>query len=179
MEIKKKKCKECSQMFTPYTTTQMACSYKCEMSLKSKKAAERKVSKVEKAKNEYSTWMRSAVTVCHSYIRLRDKGKPCISCGKKFNNNFQAGHYFSGGGHKAVKFDEVNINGQCFECNSGSNFDHEAYANGIVERWGSDEMVCLLERAYDEKRWSKEELRSVVSYYKEKIKNMINDERHL
>ncbi len=58
-----------------------------------------------------------AQVVFNKYIRLRDKDKPCVSCDKPLGSKYDAGHYFSSGGHKAVTFDENNVHGQCVTCN--------------------------------------------------------------
>lgn len=78
-----------------------------------------------------------AVKWCHLYIRTRDEGKPCVSCGNY--RELQAGHFFSGGKYGALKYDERNIHGQCKKCNYfGSMEEGARYEREIVNRIGQD-----------------------------------------
>jgi len=45
----------------------------------------------------------------NKFIRTRDLDKPCISCGRY--SRLEAGHYYSGGHHPALRFNELNVNG--------------------------------------------------------------------
>jgi hypothetical protein len=51
----------------------------------------------------------------NAYIRKRDEGQMCISCGNKPVQ--QAGHYFSAGKFNGLRFHEDNVHGQCIQCN--------------------------------------------------------------
>ena len=42
-------------------------------------------------------------------MRLRDQEQGCISCGTPLVGKYDAGHFFSAGGHGSVRFDEDNI----------------------------------------------------------------------
>jgi hypothetical protein len=56
-----------------------------------------------------------AVRHFHTFIRDRDKDKPCVSCGKY--TTLQAGHFYSAGHYPGLKFDPLNVHGQCVRCN--------------------------------------------------------------
>lgn len=171
--IKNKKCRECGGEFKPFKTTQRACSPICEAEIIRKKEIEKEKRAEEGKKNQLKVYFESTQTICNSFIRLRDQGKPCISCGKHWQKNFQAGHLFSVGGHSAVRFDEENINGQCLECNSSSVFDVEKYIQEFEKRYSKDEFEVLRVKAYEEKRWTVEELKNLAAYFRSKIKNLI------
>lgn len=72
------------------------------------------------------------------FIRLRDVGKACITCGRY--TELQCGHFISRR-FESVRFDEKNSNGQCEKCNGfehGNQFQHgviidEMYGNGTKE----------------------------------------------
>lgn len=53
--------------------------------------------------------------IFNEYIRLRDKDRPCISCGEI--KTLQAGHYWAVGGYDGLRFDEDNVHGECAGCN--------------------------------------------------------------
>ena len=167
---KQKKCKNCQKDFTPsiYQPFQRCCSPRCErMFLESKK---KKTIKVKEVRVE--SLIDTLVFIFHRYIRARDRGKPCPSCGSVWSAEFQAGHYHSAGANSSVRFNEVNVNGQCVECNSGSNFDKERYWNTLQKRWSIDKLSAMEEERTRVKRWSEEEIRELTKYYKEKLKDV-------
>lgn len=175
VKIKNKKCKFCGNEFKPFNSFQRACKPSCERAIIERKAEQRKERQTTRLKEQKESFFKSAVTICHAYIRLRDEGKPCISCGKKWNKEFQAGHLFSGGGHSAVRFDEENINGQCKECNSGSQFDMSAYIEEFEKRYSREDFEVLKAKAYEHKSWSLQELKNVNEYYRSKIKKLVEN----
>ena len=73
--------------------------------------------KETKNRKGLTTLLNSVKTICHQYIRQRDKGKPCISCGTQWSNTFQAGHFYKSELFSTIRFNEFNINGQCEQCN--------------------------------------------------------------
>jgi len=67
--------------------------------------------------------LESAQTQFNRYIRLRDAGKPCISCKEPLPNDisrFDAGHFRTRASCPELRFDERNVYGQCRPCNGGS-----------------------------------------------------------
>ena len=60
---------------------------------------------------------KTVVNLCHKYIRLRDVGKPCVSCKVPYKSDFDAGHCYPAGKYSNLKFNEYNIHGQCIQCN--------------------------------------------------------------
>jgi len=104
--LKEKKCKECSNNFTPQRPLQYLCSIECSIkdARKKQKQKEKKADKVVKDKlMTKGDWLNLAQKVFNSYVRLRDKDLPCISCGK-WSNRFDAGHYMSAGNHSYLRF---------------------------------------------------------------------------
>lgn len=118
-------------------------------------------------------WLKEAQMTFNKYIRMRDKGKGCISCSRNLADKFDAGHYFSSGGHKAVTFDEDNVHGQCVHCNQHLSGNLLQYQIGIQQRIGADRLIQLHEKAYTEKSWSIAELQDIKKKYQKKIKEML------
>ena len=77
----------------------------------------------------------------NAYVRARDEGMPCISCGEM--RPLQAGHYWSVGARPELRFNEANIHGQCSRCNVDLAGNREAFRAGIVDRLGSELADCL------------------------------------
>jgi hypothetical protein len=116
--------------------------------------------------------MKAAQIVFNKYIRERDKAQPCISCGSNLEDKFDAGHYFSSGGHKAVTFDEDNVHGQCVACNQWKHGNLIQYQIGIEQRIGGDRLIQLHEKAHKAAKYTREELRDLITKYKQKIKDL-------
>jgi len=100
---KAKSCRECGSLYTPRTSLQAACGISCALALsrtKQAKIAEKATradlrERKEKLKTK-SQWLREAQTAFNSYIRARDKGKPCISSGRMEQDRFTGGHFDAG-----------------------------------------------------------------------------------
>jgi hypothetical protein len=106
---------------------------------------------------------------CNKYIRERDKYKGCISCGGKVE---QAGHYYKAELFSTLKFNEININGQCNECNCGKEGNLIKYREGLINRYGREEVIKLDHEADRCRKlrfkWDKQELIDIINYYIEK-----------
>ena len=109
--------------------------------------------------------MKAAQIVFNKFIRIRDKDQPCISCGSKLENKFDAGHYFSSGGHKAVTFDEDNVHGQCVACNQWKHGNLIQYQIGIEQRIGGDRLIALHEKAHKAAKYTTASIRNLIAKY--------------
>lgn len=101
----------------------------------------------------------------NKWIRERDKDKGCISCGADVS---EAGHYFSAGHYSALRFNEVNTNGQCTRCNCFLSGNLIRYRQGLVKRYG-EKKVNELENSIairTVKKWSRFELELIIKMYK-------------
>lgn len=74
--------------------------------------------------------------VFSEFIRQRDEGKPCISCGKMAP--LQCGHFVRRQ-HKAGRWDEHNAHGQCVYCNKWGNGRELEHYEAIITKYGIDE----------------------------------------
>jgi hypothetical protein len=112
--------------------------------------------------------------VFNMYIRLRDKDKPCISCGKYVEK--QAGHFFPVSTHDGIRFDEHNVSGECSRCNCFDEGHLIGYAINLKERIGQERFDALFERAAEYKKngwkWSRQELIELKQKYTTKIKQL-------
>ncbi len=89
--------------------------------------------------------IKQAEKVFNAYIRMRDKDKGCISCGKPIDH---AGHYFSAGHYSGLRFVEYGI--------------------GLVNRYGTTYHIELLKKSRENKlrKWSRSELEEIIQKYK-------------
>ena len=174
--MKSKKCKVCKAEFTPiYTTTQNTCSVTCAVTLANKKRESDWKERKTKLKKELLTvqdYIKIAQQVFNKYIRLRDQLKPCISCGVKLGTKYDAGHFYSSGGHYAVRFDERNVHAQCVACNQHKHGNLIEYRKGLLSKIGYDEFALLEVDAKQTRKFSVDELKEIIETYKNKIKNI-------
>jgi hypothetical protein len=101
--IKQKKCKNCKELFKPYTSLQKYCTKEICLKVfieqeKAKKWAKTK-SKMKAELMTLQDYIKLAQIVFNKWIRERDNGQPCISCGKEIKGVKHASHYLSSGGH--------------------------------------------------------------------------------
>lgn len=110
------------------------------------------------------TLLKKAQKVFNAWIRERDKDKGCISCGAEIDH---AGHYLSQGHHSAMRFNEMNVNGQCLRCNNFLHGNLINYRKGLVQRYG-EKQVDILEHFSNHnkvKKWSRVELMAIIQQY--------------
>lgn len=173
--MKEKKCKICKSTFVQYRTTQTVCSPSCALELskqvKLKEWNKRKKELKDKAKTVQEL-LKETQIVFNKYIRLRDKGKPCISCGNDKPKKVNAGHFFSSGGHKAVTFDEDNVHLQCEYCNSFLSGNLIEYRKRLIELIGEQRYNELEKRAQNVRKYTRNELEEIKEHYKQKIKEI-------
>ena len=179
-----KPCKVCQTPFTPTRPLQRVCGPTCALK-HARSVAEKKQAKQE-AKERKETrqklqalqtkpqLVKKAQMAFNAFIRARDAGKPCISCGKPLGsepNSFDAGHYRSVGSAPHMRFVETNVHGQCKHCNNHLAGNHVAYRQGLIERVGQQE-VERLERDQTTRHYTKEGLTELARQYRELTRNL-------
>ena len=174
------RCKTCKDKFDPKVFLQKNCLKKDECikaELELKKKASKKNWKKEKAKRKEalktnSDYVRELQVVFNTFIRERDKNKPCISCPKPLSSKFDAGHYYSTGSYPELRFNEDNVHGQCVHCNQHKRGNLIEYLEGLQTRIGLVKILKLKELANVPKKYTIEELKGLKVFYKLKIKNL-------
>jgi len=104
------------------------------------------------------------------YIRLRDFGKPCISCGCP--NFDHASHFFPVRGNPKLRFDEDNVHGQCVYCNQHKHGSIAEYSEGLEARIGVDRLKALRGRRGQNLKLSIPEIKEEIERYKQKTKEL-------
>lgn len=177
----KMKCK-CGNEFEPIYRNDILVSKWCIPCLVSKGKTKRE-KMWQKEKKELksglktkSEWLKDLQKIFNTYIRVRDKSKPCISCGKMLVNKFDAGHFFSVGAYPNLRFNEDNVHGQCVECNQHKHGNINEYTINLPERIGQERYDLLLDIRSLPLHLSIEEIKEKITFYKGKI-NTINSKR--
>jgi hypothetical protein len=119
----------------------------------------------KKERVKLGTLLINVRNVVHKLVKIRDHGKPCISCGIPWHDNFQAGHFYKAELYSNLKFDINNINGQCPQCNLRKEGNESGYRAGIMQRYGKEQLHYLDSKAMSYKKneyhWDREELMEI------------------
>lgn len=172
--MKQKKCRHCKQPFTPLLPMQSVCGIEC-----AKAIAKSKREKVEKANDRQKReqlksrrdHQREAQAAVNAFVRARDDGMPCISCGRHHDGQWHAGHYLSRGAHPELALDERNIHRQCQPCNTHLSGNQLEYRKGLIARHGQ-KYVDWLEGPHDMPRHTIDDLKQIKAHYVKKLKEL-------
>ena len=171
-----KTCTICEQPFPPVLSTQRVCSLKCARVHGEREAIRKAERERLKAEREFraetkrrrerlktkAEWEREAEREFNKWIRIRDYGKPCISCDRsieeiergqswKTGGAWDAGHFRSVGSAKHLRFNTWNVHRQCKSCNSGERHENNGkreevrakYRLGLIDRIGLERVEAL------------------------------------
>ena len=170
-----KTCKVCKEKYQPDRPLTEACGVKCAIEL-AKIKREKKQKKVDRERlaelRPLSHWLNETQKVFNEYIRLRDSGEPCISCGAMDSPEYCAGHYRTRGAASHLRYNEQNCHKQCNRyCNMELSGNIINYRPRLIEKIGL-EAVEALENDNTPKSWTREELEELRKVYRAKIRGM-------
>jgi hypothetical protein len=126
------------------------------------------------SKKKLPELIKLADEVFHKFIRLRDRGKPCISC-DSFDTT-DATHFYSAGKHPELRYHEDNVHAWCIQCNrilSGNLYNYKKRLPGRIgikkytEIYQRVEMFKQIEFKYD-----RSELIDIIIKYKSEVKKL-------
>ena len=149
MANSKRRCLNCKQYFSVDSMTKLPvgwlCGHECIVEYaqnrrqtdKRKKIAKDTADRRKRLKTR-SDWLREAQTAFNSYIRARDEGKPCISCGRHHQGQIHAGHYRTTKAASSVRFNTFNVHAQCQPCNTHLSGNVIEYRKSLVKKYGAE-----------------------------------------
>lgn len=203
MSNSKRKCKECGEYFPALEMVKVPAGVFCciehasewavkarqkaQDKIKRKKAsddkAEKKASRerdLERLKSvqNISFFHKKAQAAFNAFIRERDKGNPCISCGKPDNGQHQrhASHYRSVGACSSLRYDESNVHVACATCNTYLSGNILGYTPMLLKKIGGLEFDRVT-GPQKPRRWSRDELEEITEKYKKKLKELLNEKK--
>lgn len=195
MANKLRKCRQCGErkpvdegVITPIA---FFCCMPCAVEYareKSRKAVRRLIAKVDreveaKAKEERKAerqrkidvkpigyWAKRSQDAFNAFIRARDEGLPCVSCGHPDDGSRQrhASHFRSVGASPSTRFMEINVHASCSICNNWLSGNIGQYKTELIRRIGQ-EGVDLLEGPHEPKRYRREDYQAIEAEYKAKL----------
>lgn len=113
------------------------------------------------------------------FIRRRDADEDgvvfCISCGAPViwnKGNCHAGHYYNKGSYLGLKYNEKNVNGQCYECNMNKEGNKQGYREGLIEKYGKEVLLELEVQLRNKGVSGRAEHVILIEHYKQKVKDL-------
>ncbi|WP_150183063.1 recombination protein NinG [Enterobacter asburiae] len=201
-KLPRRKCahKACRQWFHPLRDGQVVCSFECasaigkEQTAKAREAAKQKAAQRQrteekagrqrrKAKRESfktkAQWDKEAQSAFNRYIRIRDEGKECVSCGNPLigKSNYLTGsaidasHYRSRGAASHLKFNVFNVHSACTRCNRQLSGNAVEYRIRLIDRIGL-ERVERLESNNEPRRFDIPYLKRIKSIFTRKARSL-------
>lgn len=179
------RCKHCKEKFVAKFFNQKFCidKYECikafvEETKRQKEVKEKKDWAKEKKERKEAImtrkdWLDIAQKVVNTFIRERDKGKPCYMCQKPINGVVHACHYMSSGNHSFLRFHEDNIWHGCYSCNVMLSGNLIEFRKVLLKTIGKERLNWLEENGRQEKKWEIEDIKEIIKVYKEKTKQLI------
>lgn len=165
-------CTVCGKQFVRRNTLARVCSPRCAIrSVKTQKAVERADFKRRKDQAKpRSKWLQEAQTAFNAWIRARDAGLGCISCGTHMGKA-NAGHYLSTAARPELRFDPLNVHLQCERCNTYLRGNLIQYRGTLIQRIGLAALESL-EGPHSPKKYTVEDLRAIRDDYRSRLKEI-------
>lgn len=172
--VKPKSCKICKRSFVPRSTTAQVCGMDCAIKLteqknarnaariaKESRVAHRQAIKAAKPRGE---WLKEAQATFNAWIRARDEGLPCISCGTMTGQR-HASHFYATSIRPNLRFDEQNVHTSCAKCNKWMHGNLVPYRQALLVKIGAD-ALARLDADIQPKHYSIPELKEIQVKYR-------------
>lgn len=169
-----KRCRKCSNLFQPTRPLQVVCSPACSLAWaqtlagqKAEKRARAIAKREARAKLETPAMAaRKAQSVFNRWIRLSDRGMPCVSCGHPDDGSRQrhASHYRPVGSNPALRYHPDNVHAACSICNNHKSGNLTPYRLELIRRIGI-ERVEWLEGPHDLPHRTVADFREIQRHY--------------
>lgn len=181
--LKPKKCRVCSRIYTPISSMSKVCSVPCSLEWARKIAARKEArakrterqslhEALEKAKTR-GTHLKELQAAFNAWIRARDAGLPCISCGRaaSWRGQWDAGHYRSRGSEPALRFEPLNTHKQCLPCNRHLSANLIPYRINLIKKIGL-ERVEWIEGPHIPKKLTVADILEMKAFYRAEVRRL-------
>lgn len=188
----RRRCKneECREWFRPRHSNVWWCSPECGTKIalerrskereKAEKAADKKRRREEQQQKDKLKVRKLALKplnyfhkitqqAFNKYIRTRDAGNPCISCGRLTGAKMNAGHFRTVGASPETRYDETNCHAQCEYCNSYLSGNIGEYRPKLIKKIGQEAYDKLM-GPHEKRKWTREGLRELARHYRQKTR---------
>ena len=172
---RQKKCKACPEYFKPFSSTQVACSMPCALTLANESAAKERRAEYKAARERLKTrgdYLKECQQAFNAWIRERDYANPCISCGTTKPVQYCAGHYLTVGAHPELRFHPDNVHKQCNKsCNLEKSGNIVEYRKGLLAKIGP-ERLDWLEGKHEPVKYTIDEIKEMTKQFRTEAKRL-------
>lgn len=177
--MKLKTCKICKVKFELKKPLQQVCSPACAIFLAEKNKAKNEKKEKTKIKRELresaktiSAYRKELQIIVNKIVREIDAGFNCISSGRAYKTNDQAGHYYSVGAYPNLRFNLHNIYSQSVADNLYKSGNPIGYTKGLIETFGDGwiSIVTKLPEEYRTIKLDKEDIKQCILNAKDFLK---------
>lgn len=180
---KAKKCRvaSCGTEFVPARLGQAVCSPACaikdapanrDKAHKALAEIGRKEIKARKEKlKSRADHLKDTQTAFNAWVRERDAGLPCVSCGRHHDGQYHSGHYRTVGANPELRFEPLNAWKQCAPCNNHLSGNLINYRVSLLQRIGEGK-VLWLEGPHGPKKYTIDDLKSMTADYRAKTREL-------
>ena len=178
-----RRCRQCLVMFHPQNSLQVVCSHICaheygrsERGRKEAAQAIRRERREWRERNEsIPSLTAKAQKAFNRYIRTRDAGLGCISCGARpaqlRGGTMDCGHYRSVGSMPTLRFHPDNAAAQCSRCNEHLSGNVVEFRRGLLARIGPDRLA-FIEGPHPPAHWTRDDLRDIRKQFDSLTKSL-------
>jgi hypothetical protein len=110
------------------------------------------------------------------FIKLRASSDgvncKCFTCGKPLKigtPNCQAGHYYSQGGFRALRWNEMNVQVQCWHCNINLYGNTQIFRERLISEYGESAVTLLDVMRHGTLNLDRDNYEGMIEYYKKKV----------
>ena len=109
--------------------------------------------------------LKKAQIVFNRFIRLRDEGRGCVSCGSF--NTAHASHFYAAGSYTGLRFNEENVHLACVKCNTYLAGNLHEYRKRLLLKIGKENLdkLDLAATLGRYKKYSRFELEWIIKHY--------------
>jgi hypothetical protein len=171
--MKSNLCKECRKepRMGPLQSRCLKCT-KTRLRAKEQAKKERLKVKRQKHKERPAALKKKLDIIFSKYIRLRDKGKPCITSCRPWEPNHQTGHLISRR-YMATRWDEQNAHGQSPADNMWGGGEQLLHALAVDKLYGPGTAERILRTARDPNfKLTTEFLHERISHFTKKLQDL-------
>jgi len=117
--------------------------------------------------------LKSWIQYFSQYIRQRDDGKGCVTCGViKPWKEMQACHYESRG-HIPTRWDERNVHSGCYSCNVMKKGNYTEYVLSMIKMYGGDILQDMHDKSRSGVKIPTSNIKEMIEIYTTRVKEML------
>ena len=137
-------CVFCKDVFKQQRMGQKVCGPRCAIQYARAHKAyfvdpNKRTKKAAPTMTDEIAWAQKAF---NAYIRKRDEGRGCISCGIR-TGKMEAGHFRTRAAAPNLAMNTFNVHSQCSQCNNSKSGNIGPYRIGLIEKIGLERVERL------------------------------------